>query len=144
MSDTVSIKWTIRSKHSTKSLTDMLWEGTFGYTGEIYMRAGQVLDGMLDEITAYMKTNAPWTDRTGRARAALKAQRNIETGWYETFESRNKTLGIMIGYFNTADPVFYSWYLETKNAGKYQIILPTLDKFGQDVFERVRSRLGLR
>lgn len=144
MSDTVSIKWTIRSKHSTKSLTDMLFLGTFDYENAIYDRAGQVLDSMLDEITAYMKANAPWTDRTGRARAALQAKRNSESWFYEGSEGRNNTLGIMIGYFNASDPVFYAWYLETKNAGKYQIVLPTLDKFGQDVFNRVRSRLGLR
>lgn len=145
MSSPVSIKWKFRSPHGTEeNFADLVHTGAFAYTSQIYYRTGQVLDSMMAEITEWMKTNAPWEDQTGRARAALQAKRLQDFTYYdEKTEVRNKHLGIMIGYFNTADPVFYSWYLETKNAGKYQIILPTLDKFGQEVFERVRSRLRL-
>jgi hypothetical protein len=61
--------------------------------------------------TAYMKTNAPWSDRTTAARNGLHAVATHHPGRYELVLSH---------------AVYYGIFLEVCNNGKYQIILPSL------------------
>jgi hypothetical protein len=61
--------------------------------------------------TGYMKTNAPWTDRTTAARSGLHA---ISSRSGSRFE------------LTLAHAVSYGIWLEVANSGKYQIILPAL------------------
>lgn len=61
--------------------------------------------------TAWMKANAPWTDRTSAARNGLHAGTQF---------SRNRFELVL------AHAVSYGIWLEVANSGNYQIILPAL------------------
>lgn len=63
------------------------------------------------QSTGYMKTNAPWTDRTTAARAGLHAVSSHSGSRFELV---------------LAHAVSYGIWLEVANSGKYQIILPSL------------------
>ena len=80
---------------------------------------------------AYMKVNAKWTDRTGNARNGLGA----EVIW------KPKELHA-IRLFHR---MWYGIFLETRWAGRFAIILPTIQKFGPDtmrMFDRLFQKLG--
>ncbi len=61
--------------------------------------------------TAWMKVNAPWTDRTTAARTGLHAVHSRHRGRFELV---------------LAHAVSYGIWLEVANSGDYQIILPAL------------------
>ena len=61
--------------------------------------------------TGYMKTHAPWTDRTTAARSGLHAISNHSGSQFELI---------------LAHAVSYGIWLEVCNSGRYQIILPSL------------------
>lgn len=61
--------------------------------------------------TAYMKTEAPWTDRTTAARSGLHAVSSHSGNRFELL---------------LAHAVSYGIWLEVANSGRYQIILPSL------------------
>jgi hypothetical protein len=64
------------------------------------------------KIEAYAKANAPWTDRTGNARQGLTAR---------AFKTAT---AVTIVLFGTAS---YQIWLEVANAGRFAIILKTLE-----------------
>lgn len=77
----------------------------------------------------YMKTNAPWTDRTGNARNGLAARAYQE----------GDEVGIVLYH-----QVDYGIWLETRWSGKYAIIQPTIDEMGPRVmrdFNRLLERI---
>jgi len=76
----------------------------------------------------YMKTNAPWTDRTTNARNGLAAR---YTGVNDKGEHE-------LLLFHQVD---YGIWLEVKNDGKYAIILPTVKEFGPKVMQTVKGLL---
>lgn len=67
------------------------------------------------EIEAWMKDNAPWTDRTGNARQALYAEAERLTG---------QAAEIIL-----AHGMDYGLWLELANAGRFSVISPALDHF---------------
>lgn len=80
---------------------------------------------------AYMKVNARWTDRTGNARNGL----STEVEW------KPKELHA-IRLFHR---MWYGIFLETRWAGRYAIILPTIQKFGPEtmqLLDRLFRKLG--
>jgi hypothetical protein len=79
------------------------------------------------EGTASMKTHAPWTDRTGAARAGLHAVPEEHPGRYE------------ITFSGT---VHYQIWLEIANSGRYQIIMPTVRQEGDALMGRLRGLFG--
>jgi HK97 gp10 family phage protein len=72
------------------------------------------MDGLAGEVESYMKSNAPWTDRTGDARAGLKASSRV-TG----------KGGVTLTAYHT---VPYGGFLETgtSHMSPYPIIRPAL------------------
>jgi hypothetical protein len=66
----------------------------------------------------YMRSNAPWNDRTGNARQGLFG-RAFKDG-----------KGYTIVYYHT---VSYGIFLERRWSGKYQIIAPTVEVMGPKV-----------
>jgi len=80
------------------------------------------------EATTYAKTNAPWTDRTGNARAGLHADTIVGPG-ATSFE------------LVVAGSVFYQIFLETRFSGKYAIIMPTVNHIGHLLMQRIQSSL---
>ncbi len=69
----------------------------------------------------YLKTRAPWTDRTTNARNGLFATAVKET---------KRRFSIVLGH-----AVEYGIYLETRNEGKYAIILPTIQVYAPKVMK---------
>jgi hypothetical protein len=63
-----------------------------------------------------MRQNASWTDRTGNARSGLFSEANMVG---------EDVIEIVFSHGHTID---YGIHLETGNAGKYAIIVPTLQK----------------
>lgn len=81
---------------------------------------------------AYMKSNAPWTDRTTVARNGLGGI---------VFKQGKRWVMNLFGRAN------YQIWLEVKNGGKYAIITPTVQLWGPRVMsnmtgliERLRAR----
>lgn len=73
----------------------------------------------------YAQANAPWTDRTGHARAGLDTSvqwEGEEIAWY---------------LYHQVD---YGLYLETILNGKFAIILPTLEQFAPQVGRGLREK----
>lgn len=75
----------------------------------------------------YMKSNAPWTDRTGAAR----------NGLYTEFSKHGSTREILFSH-----SVAYGIWLEVANSGDYQIILPSIRVIGRDTMEQLRDLFG--
>ncbi len=76
-----------------------------------------------------MRTNAPWTDRTGNARSGLFSMAE---------QAANDVITI---YFSHGHTVEYGKFLELSRGGTYAIIMPTmrkilpdLEKMLQDIF----------
>lgn len=99
----------------------------------------KLIDGKIHAIFEYqgtksltwMKTTAPWTDRTGNARNGLGS----EVFWVPLQEH---TLRLF-------HRVAYGIWLEVRWAGKYAIIKPAIEKYGPDtmrLLNKLMSRLG--
>lgn len=81
-------------------------------------------------IVGWMKQNAPWTDRTGNARSGLST---------ETEHVPKKYHRIWMFY-----RVGYGIWLEIRFAGKYSIIVPTIEDQAPKLmktFDKLFSRL---
>lgn len=100
---------------------------------------GPKVDGYIHAVTTYqaaraesfMRTTAPWTDRTGNARSGL-------TGvavW-------NKGSSHLIRLFHR---VSYGIFLEVRWAGRFAVIAPTIRRFGPDtmrLLQKMFNKLG--
>jgi hypothetical protein len=88
------------------------------FGAELLEMAKQHMTDLATKIEDYAKANAPWTDRTGDARAGLHA---IMRSSREVFE-------IDLGH-----SVYYGFFLENYNGGQYAIIEPTLRQFAPEM-----------
>lgn len=79
------------------------------------------------EMTAYAKKNAPWTDRTGNARAGLHTAHSIGSNYFELVVAHSVPYGI---------------WLEVRWSGKYAIIGPTIFWGGRLMISRINSTLN--
>lgn len=77
--------------------------------------------------SAYMKSNAPWTDRTGNARQGLHAVYGKEG------DAHTLTL---------AHGVSYGIWLEVRYAGRYAVILDSMQNSGSDVMRLLDKGLS--
>lgn len=82
-----------------------------------------------DEAVTFAKINAPWTDRTGNARAGLHAETLVGEG-ARTFE------------LVVAHSVFYGLWLEVRFSGKFAIIMPTINYIGMILMDRIASSIN--
>ena len=80
-----------------------------------------------DELLDYARANAPWTDRTGDARAGLETFAVIDNDSLE------------IALYHTMD---YGQWLEVRWGGKYAIIIPTVETMGGRLLDRMEQTLG--
>lgn len=77
--------------------------------------------------TGVMKSDAPWTDRTGAARAGLHTE-------VETSDTKYTIV--------FAHSVSYGIWLEVANSGNYQVIMPSVHKVGQQVMSDLDRLFG--
>lgn len=82
-------------------------------------------------IEAHMKVTAPWTDRTGNARAGLFAKAGHEKGkWH---------------WIDLGHRVPYGIWLEIRWGGRYAVVFPTLLIYGPKIMQTLNklfARLG--
>ncbi len=90
----------------------------------------EVLDDTTDEITAWMKQNAPWEDRTKNARNSLRA---------EVEAAMQHIVRLKMGY---GEEITYSQYLESMQGGRFSILTPTLDYWWPVIVQRVQQALN--
>jgi hypothetical protein len=74
-----------------------------------------------EEVEAYAKDNAPWSDITGEARNGLTADVGEESG------------DITITLYHTAE---HGRWLELIQDGAFAIIMPTLEALGPEILRR--------
>ena len=86
----------------------------------------EIIRSFKDEMVDYARSNAPWDDRTGDARAGLDAE----------FFGEEHSVGITL--FHTVD---YGPFLELRWGGKYAIILPTVEALGPKLLERMERMM---
>lgn len=98
------------------------------YTQAIFQSGRHIAHEQAAEMEAYAKSNAPWTDRTGRARATLSA-RVEETG--------------PIGTIVLAHGVDYGLWLEIANQGRFSIIPETIDVYAPKVMRSLQNMINL-
>ena len=79
------------------------------------------------KIATYAKANAGWTDRTSNARQGL------------TGTAIASATGVVIYLFHT---MFYGIYLELSNAGKYAVILRSMEAHYGPLMQAIRSLIG--
>lgn len=82
-------------------------------------------------IEAHMKIAAPWTDRTGNARAGLFAKAGHERGQRHWIDLGHR--------------VAYGIWLEIRWGGRYAIVFPTLLTYGPKIMQTLNklfARLG--
>lgn len=104
----------------------------FEWLGDIRRRqveraTQRVADRMANEIEAYMKFNAPWTDRTGQARATLRA---------EVLDVTGRAALVLLQH-----GVDYGVFLEAMQGGRYAILGPTLDYYGPRIMRELQIEL---
>ncbi len=107
------------------------WKATYKqFADSVIDYAVAVFEGFEDEITGWMQSNAPWTDRTGDARRTLEArtEARLEYG----------TISMVF-----AHGVWYGLFLELSNGGTYAIVGPALDVWSPILWDAI-SDLGLR
>lgn len=75
--------------------------------------------GFAGDVLDYARTNAPWSDRTGDARAGLDI---------DVFSDGTD---VVMELYHTVD---YGLYLETIESGEWAIIMPTIELFSSEIF----------
>lgn len=88
---------------------------------------GLAFDVQAARSTAYMKTTAPWTDRTSAARNGLHAVASHSPGRFELI---------------LAHAVSYGIWLEVKFSGRDAVILPSLRQAVRELQNRIDGMWG--
>lgn len=99
---------------------------TEAYADAIHDAIAQLAERYAAEIEAWMKDNAPWSDRTGNARQTLFAEAIDFTD----------TVVILMSH-----GVEYGTFLELAHGGNYAIITPALDYFIPRIWRDVQALL---
>lgn len=81
------------------------------------------------ELEAYMKANRPWTDRTGNARAGLKAELSTSKAKY------SNTIAL-------SHSVWYGVFLEYAMEKRFAIIEPTIRLQGPKIVSDLQGKIG--
>lgn len=76
-----------------------------------------------------MRTNAPWTDRTGNARSGL----------FSIAEQAARD--VVIIYLSHGHTIEYGHYLELSRGGRYAIITPTMEKMYPEIKRMLENLL---
>ena len=105
--------------------SEALVELVDAYETAVHTAVKQLALRYVPEIEAWMKTNAPWTDRTGNARQTLTA---------EVEELVNQMVTINFGH-----GVEYGIHLELNYGGQYAIVGPALDYFAPKIWADVQG-----
>jgi len=111
------IKWT----------SDTLKPGLKAFPAVFHVRLDVFMDHEATKVQDYMRSNAPWTDRTSNARNGLFAR---------------ATSGGVVHSIVAYHTVPYGIWLEVRHSGKYAIITPTIQYEGQRIMKDLQGFLG--
>ncbi len=101
------------------------------FNGDIGALVAATVDYRTDRSVSYMKTNAPWTDRTGNARQTLAAHAIHEfSGAYALHE------------IHLYGGVPYQIWLETRWSGRYAIISKAVKYQGLALMNQLRGLMA--
>jgi hypothetical protein len=120
----MTFKWEVTPGQAFEEMFDQ-------YTNAIFVTGGRVITKRAADMKAWMQLNAPWTDRTGRARRSLDAVAEQNPG----------TVG-QITVMHGPD-VPYGLWLEIANGGRYAIIAPTIDHWGPVIMRDIQRIINL-
>jgi hypothetical protein len=95
---------------------------------QVERQVTRVAERNAQRIQEWMQANAPWTDRTGDARAALRAEVIDVTGHAALILLRHG--------------VSYSVFLETIQAGRFSILMPALDHWAPIIWRDIQIELA--
>jgi hypothetical protein len=96
--------------------------GAGEYERRVYTAIYTICLRRAPEIQNWMRSNAPWTDRTGNARQGLNTQ----------IEGSREEIALLF-----AHGVFYGIFLELRNSGHYAVVNPALDHWGPIIWQDV-------
>jgi hypothetical protein len=103
-------------------------ELTQAYVSAIHRGVYRVAQSYAPQIENWMKSNAPWTDRTGNARQTLYTEvRQVVQSMVELILSHGVEYGV---------------YLELNNAGRYAIIDPAIDHWAPILWQEIVRMLS--
>lgn len=114
----MGFKWDVPPDEAFTQLAD-------AYATAVHTGVRAVVQRYAPEVEAWMKSNAPWTDRTGNARQTLHT---------EVEEVVNEMVSLIL-----AGGVEYQIYLELSNGGRFAIIGPALDYFAPKIWADVQG-----
>jgi len=95
-----------------------------GYVDRKIMAIYLLMDSVRAEAEGYMKSTAPWKDRTGMARQNLKA----------TIEYDKNKIRLILSH-----GVPYGYYLEYSRGGKYAILNPTKEIYVERIKKLIKE-----
>ena len=101
--------------------------GILGFENQMVQRIEIYGNSAGQKMEAHAKANAPWTDRTGKARQTI-------TGGGEWHGNKMRCY--------VAGNMDYSIWLELANEKRYAILHPTLLAMSGDILEGMRNLLG--
>lgn len=132
---------------------DTLSPGIATFPPKMKAAISAALAYMAPQVEGYMRSNAPWTDRTSNARQGLFArpfgesgQQSVSTGGGTGRYGGAGTIGMgsssvlseMLG-IDLYHTMPYGIWLEVRWNGKYAIILPTIRAMGPEVMSTLRN-----
>lgn len=114
------IQW--QSGKSPRDLAAQI-ERKFGVSAHV-AAAGALANAFAPQLESHAKANAPWTDRTGNARQSLFAVVDVQTNKVILYLSHGMEYGV---------------FLELCNAGKYAIVMKTLETYYPQIAQAMKD-----
>lgn len=112
----MSFQWDVRPTEAWVQMSD-------SYLASIHRAVYALAQRYAPEIEAWMKQNAPWTDRTGNAR--------------QTLETEVEDVALQMVDIYLRHGMSYGEYLEHNYGGRYAIIGPALDVFAVRIWNDI-------
>lgn len=111
--------------------SDVFPQGYQNYTEVVFASGRRVAESRSEDMLNFAKTNAPWTDRTGAARAGL----NVQVA---------DSPGVIAQVTLSHDPSLpYTLWLEIANQGRFAIIARTIDVYGPIFMRDMQNMMNL-
>lgn len=106
------------------------------YAGKVQEAIVRIAEYFAPILENHAKENAPWTDRTANARQSLRAY--IGTDAPAGYPSSQQLAKEVVELF-LSHGVYYGIFLETRFAGQFAIIYPTLQEHAPAVQKMLRE-----
>ena len=112
--------------------TEVFPQGYANYTRALFVTGRRVAEARAEEATQWMRQEAPWTDRTGAARAGLHVDVNQAPAVLAELT------------FSHGEDVPYAIWLEVANQGRFGIISKSVDYWGPKLMQDVTRIVNLQ